>query len=64
LSDGNIETTLAHGSTQVTWSLPMPGAHNALNAAAALAVANELGVSLQDAATALQNVEVPVPVCA
>jgi UDP-N-acetylmuramoyl-tripeptide--D-alanyl-D-alanine ligase len=39
--------------------LPMPGQHNALNAAAALAVAGVLGVPLGDAARALENVEVP-----
>jgi UDP-N-acetylmuramoyl-tripeptide--D-alanyl-D-alanine ligase len=39
--------------------LPMPGEHNALNAAAALAVAGVLGVPLSDAAHALENVQVP-----
>ncbi len=39
--------------------LPMPGQHNAQNAAAALAVAGVLGVPLGDAARALENVEVP-----
>jgi UDP-N-acetylmuramoyl-tripeptide--D-alanyl-D-alanine ligase len=37
----------------------MPGAHNAINAAAALAVAGTLEVPLADAARALENVEVP-----
>jgi UDP-N-acetylmuramoyl-tripeptide--D-alanyl-D-alanine ligase len=40
-------------------TLPMPGAHNAINAAAALAVAGTLEVPLADAARALENVEVP-----
>ncbi|HEX8236317.1 MAG TPA: UDP-N-acetylmuramoyl-tripeptide--D-alanyl-D-alanine ligase [Abditibacteriaceae bacterium] len=42
-----------------TLTLPMPGAHNAINAAAALAVAEILGVQLAEAARALENVEVP-----
>jgi UDP-N-acetylmuramoyl-tripeptide--D-alanyl-D-alanine ligase len=40
-------------------NLPMPGQHNAQNAAAALAVAGVLGVPLSDAARALEYVEVP-----
>jgi UDP-N-acetylmuramoyl-tripeptide--D-alanyl-D-alanine ligase len=39
--------------------LPLPGAHNAVNAAAALAAAVELGVPATNAARALEAVEVP-----
>jgi UDP-N-acetylmuramoyl-tripeptide--D-alanyl-D-alanine ligase len=39
--------------------LPLPGAHNALNAAAAAAVGQVLGVPLQDAARGLSKVDVP-----
>jgi UDP-N-acetylmuramoyl-tripeptide--D-alanyl-D-alanine ligase len=39
--------------------LPLPGEHNAQNAAAALAVAGVLGVPLHEAAHALENVAVP-----
>jgi UDP-N-acetylmuramoyl-tripeptide--D-alanyl-D-alanine ligase len=39
--------------------LPLPGAHNAINAAAALAVAGVLGVPLEAACRALENVEIP-----
>lgn len=39
--------------------LPLPGAHNALNAACALAVAASLGIAMEDAARALEKVEVP-----
>jgi UDP-N-acetylmuramoyl-tripeptide--D-alanyl-D-alanine ligase len=42
-----------------TLTLPMPGAHNAINAAAVLAVAGILDVPLTDAARALEKVEVP-----
>ena len=43
----------------VNFALPLPGAHNALNAACALAVADALGVSMEDAARSLEKVEVP-----
>src|SRR5260370_14866626 len=39
----NRKTDAAHEITGLT--LPMPGRHNALNAAAAIAVAHELGIS-------------------
>ncbi len=42
-----------------TFVLPLPGVHNAANAAAALAVAYRLGVDLQEAAHALETVDVP-----
>jgi UDP-N-acetylmuramoyl-tripeptide--D-alanyl-D-alanine ligase len=47
-----------HGES-CTLALPMPGAHNAINAAAALAVAGTLDVPLADATRALEQVEVP-----
>ena len=39
--------------------LPLPGVHNATNAAAALAVAQVLGVNLNEAERALETVDVP-----
>lgn len=58
--DGNISFMLrdANGvSHQV--SLSMPGAHNASNAACAIAVASVLGVEVQDAIGALAKAQVP-----
>jgi UDP-N-acetylmuramoyl-tripeptide--D-alanyl-D-alanine ligase len=59
-ADGNVsfELTYGEGKTQHV-KLPLPGHHNALNAAAALAVAYELGVDMAEAAAALARVEVP-----
>jgi UDP-N-acetylmuramoyl-tripeptide--D-alanyl-D-alanine ligase len=59
LSNGHVEAEFEIEDKLLKIVLPMPGVHNAINAAAALAVANELNVTLQDAAQALQNVEVP-----
>jgi UDP-N-acetylmuramoyl-tripeptide--D-alanyl-D-alanine ligase len=57
-SDG-IAFQILHSQGVVPVSLPLAGSHNAFNAAAALAVAGELGIDLKKAATALQNVDVP-----
>jgi UDP-N-acetylmuramoyl-tripeptide--D-alanyl-D-alanine ligase len=54
-----IELVTSDSSSPVTFTLPLPGVHNATNAAAALAVAHELGVDLQEAACALETVDVP-----
>ena len=60
LDDGHVEVQLVtRHSSPVTFVLPLPGAHNATNAAAALAVAHELGVDLEKAARAMERVEVP-----
>ncbi len=58
--DGNSTFSLGtqHSSLR-TLKLPLPGAHNTLNAAAALVVAGEIGVALEDAAHALEQAEVP-----
>jgi UDP-N-acetylmuramoyl-tripeptide--D-alanyl-D-alanine ligase len=59
-SDGNISFDIRYGEEQVQpVNLPLPGAHNALNAAAALATAGQLGVPLDKAAQALTSVIVP-----
>lgn len=54
-ADGTIEFRV--NDTPVR--LPLPGAHNALNAAAAFAVAHELGVTPEAIATALSRAAVP-----
>jgi UDP-N-acetylmuramoyl-tripeptide--D-alanyl-D-alanine ligase len=60
LENGNVEAQIVScQSSIINFVLPLPGVHNATNAAAALAVAHELGVDLQEAARALQSVEVP-----
>lgn len=58
--NGNVSCTVhSVGLETVPLKLPLPGEHNAQNAAAALAVAGVLGVPLTAAAHALENVEVP-----
>lgn len=59
--DGNIIFSLAHHSELriKELKLPLPGAHHAMDAAAALAVADVLGVPLDGAASRLMSVEVP-----
>jgi UDP-N-acetylmuramoyl-tripeptide--D-alanyl-D-alanine ligase len=51
--DGHPTLTLAVGDERATLTLPVPGRHNAYNAAAAAAVAVSLGVTLADAAGAM-----------
>jgi UDP-N-acetylmuramoyl-tripeptide--D-alanyl-D-alanine ligase len=46
-------------SSPIRVVLPLPGRHNARNAAAALAVAVELGMSLQEAVAAIEKAAVP-----
>jgi UDP-N-acetylmuramoyl-tripeptide--D-alanyl-D-alanine ligase len=59
-SNGNVAFSLHNAQfTLRHLQLPLPGAHNAINAAAALAVAGVLGVPLDAAAHALERVEVP-----
>jgi UDP-N-acetylmuramoyl-tripeptide--D-alanyl-D-alanine ligase len=57
---GDVVYSIHNSKSRIQNSkLPMPGAHNAINAAAALAVAGVLGVPLDESAHALENVEVP-----
>ena len=60
-NDGSVSFVLTHPSSLIPHplKLPLPGAHNAINAAAALAVADILGVPLEDAARELAEVEIP-----
>ncbi|MDO8915366.1 MAG: UDP-N-acetylmuramoyl-tripeptide--D-alanyl-D-alanine ligase [Coriobacteriia bacterium] len=55
--DGRPTLTLLAGGEAVTLTLPLPGRHNAYNAAAAAAVALRLGVGLTDIAEGLAHVE-------
>lgn len=57
---GNVVFTIQHSEQKIAnLKLPLPGRHNAINAAAALAVAGVLRVPLEDAARVLEQVEVP-----
>ncbi len=59
-NDGTIAFSIRNPQSQIcNLRLPLPGAHNAFNAAAAFAVAVELGVSPQDAARGLENAQIP-----
>jgi UDP-N-acetylmuramoyl-tripeptide--D-alanyl-D-alanine ligase len=55
--DGRPTLTLAAAGESVRLTLPLPGRHNAYNAAAAAAVALRLGVELADVAVGLEHVE-------
>lgn len=58
--NGNVAFSIQSPDLKIqNLQLPLPGEHNAVNAAAALAVAGVLGVPLEDAARALEKVEVP-----
>ncbi len=59
LENGFVEAEFKVQSSKFKIVLPLPGAHNATNAAVAFAVAHELGIDLNQAARALENVEVP-----
>ena len=63
-----VEADTAHGATRVTLDvagasvhaeIPLVGAHNAANAAAAIAVAYALGVSPHDAALSMRQTQIP-----
>lgn len=59
-ADGTITFTIQNSPFKIHHSkLPLPGEHNAINAAAALVVADVLGVPLDAAARALESVSVP-----
>lgn len=47
--------TLTHGTETVRINLPIPGAHHAFNAAQAVAVGVELGISMEEAAQGLAS---------
>lgn len=52
-----IEFTVSSGKEKVKVALPIPGKHNAFNAAVALAVAAKLGVDLETAAKGIAKTE-------
>ncbi len=54
-SDGNISCEINGSKIH----LPIPGAHNATNAAAAFAVAREMGVSAENIVAGLEKAELP-----
>ena len=59
-ADGNISFTIRNAQHAIRdLRLSLPGMHNALNAAAALAVGDVLGVSVENAIRALENASVP-----
>jgi len=53
-ADG-VTATITHGDSVVELQLPIPGAHNALNAAGAIAVLWSLGVEISEAAAAMSD---------
>lgn len=55
-ADG-IQFTLEHQGATQRFRLPVPGRHNAFNAALAVAAGAQLGVSMEDAARGLANVQ-------
>ncbi len=57
--EGGSRCAFEAGSERLQVNLPLPGEHNAHNAAAALCVALGLGLSLQTAAGGLEDVDVP-----
>ncbi len=57
--NGNVEAEFKIQNSKLRILLPLPGAHNATNVAAALAVAHELGVDLNEAARAMKKTEIP-----
>jgi UDP-N-acetylmuramate--alanine ligase len=54
-SVNGVTATITHGTDVVELTLPVPGAHNALNAAGALAVMCALGVEISAATAALRD---------
>lgn len=57
--EGTITFTLTYQDRNYPVQLPLPGAHNAVNACAALAVASILGVRLEKAILGVAAVEIP-----
>ncbi len=56
-TDGGVSFTLVHGDHSVSAKLAVPGAHNALNAAGAVAVLLALGYELAPAIRAVETFE-------
>lgn len=56
-TDGPVSFTIEHGGTSVDARLPIPGAHNAINAAGAVAVLLTLGHDLEPAVRAVERFE-------
>ncbi|SFI36300.1 MULTISPECIES: UDP-N-acetylmuramate--L-alanine ligase [Microbacterium] len=54
-TDGPVTFTLSHGGESVTGHLTVPGAHNAINAAGAVAVLLTLGYALEPALRAVET---------
>jgi UDP-N-acetylmuramate--alanine ligase len=54
-TDGPVTFTVSHGGASVAARLPVPGAHNAVNAAGAAAVLLTLGFDLADAVHAIEG---------
>lgn len=54
-TDGPVSATISHGDDSVRVQLRVPGAHNMINAAGAIAVLRTLGYSLADAGRAVEG---------
>lgn len=54
-TDGPVSATISHGDDSVRVQLRVPGAHNVINAAGAIAVLRTLGYSLADAGRAVEG---------
>lgn len=54
-TDGPVSATISHGEDSVRVQLRIPGAHNMINAAGAIAVLRTLGYSLADAGRAVEG---------
>jgi UDP-N-acetylmuramoyl-tripeptide--D-alanyl-D-alanine ligase len=50
---------VAAGSDDVTFDVPLKGAHNVRNAGLAVAVARDIGISLEDAARGIASIKAP-----
>jgi UDP-N-acetylmuramoyl-tripeptide--D-alanyl-D-alanine ligase len=57
--NGNIRFEIVTREASYSVALPLPGAHNAVNAAAAFAVAVELGIAPESAIAGLEHAEIP-----
>ncbi|WP_127475456.1 UDP-N-acetylmuramate--L-alanine ligase [Microbacterium sulfonylureivorans] len=54
-TDGPVSFSITHGGTTVSATLPVPGAHNAINATGAVAVLLTLGHELEPAVRAIEG---------
>lgn len=54
-TDGPVSATISHGDDRVRVQLRIPGAHNMINAAGAIAVLRTLGYGLADAGRAVEG---------